>query len=192
MQCSPVVRELSTNEWAVLGLLSSRTQNGFALAKSLSPGGDFGHVWTVRRPLVYRALETLRADGLIAFQATEPGDGGPPRRKTVITPRGKTVLIAWLGEPARHIRDARSLLLLKLVIIDDLGLDPKGLVESQLEVVRAIARGLELQASRTSEGSERTVLLFRLEMARGLERFLARRAAGAGGGKSSRARASGS
>jgi hypothetical protein len=53
-------------------------------------------------------------------------------------------------------------------------------------VVKAIACGLELQASRTSEGSERTVLLFRLEIARGLERFLAQRAAGAAGGKSSR------
>ncbi len=186
MQCSPVVRELSPTEWAVLGLLSRRPQHGFALAKSLSPDGDFGHVWTVRRPLVYRALETLRADGLIAFHATEPGDGGPPRRKTVIRPRGKSALIDWLGEPVQHIRDARSLLLLKLVIIDDLGLDPTALIESQLEVVKAIACGLELQASRTSEGSERTVLLFRLEIARGLERFLAQRAAGAAGGKSSR------
>jgi len=162
----------------VLGLLSRQPQHGFALAKSLSADGDFGHVWTVRRPLVYRALDTLLTDGLIAFQPVQPGEGGPPRRKTVITTRGSGALLAWLAEPVSHIRDARSLLLLKLVIIDDLGLDPTTLIESQLEVVKNIESGIARQVSQTPVGSERTVLSFRLEMARGLQRFLSGRSAG--------------
>ena len=169
--------ELSPTEWAVLGLLSRHSQHGFALAKSLSAGGDFGHVWTVRRPLVYRALDTLQADGLIAFHDAEPGVGGPPKRSTVITERGQETLLEWLAEQVKHIRDARSLLLLKLVILDDLGLDPTALLESQLQVVNAIERGLVLRMSETLLESERTVLLFRLETARGLRRFLERRAA---------------
>ena len=84
VQRSWVVRELLPTEWAVLGLLSRHPQHGFALAKSLCADGEFGRIWTVRRPLAYRALDTLRADGLIEFQGAEPGDGGPPRRKTLI------------------------------------------------------------------------------------------------------------
>jgi len=168
--------ELSPTEWAVLGLLGRRPQHGFALAKSLSAEGDFGHVWTVRRPLVYRALETLQAKGLIAFQSAEPGDGGPPRRSTTITAQGRQVLVDWLGQPVQHIRDARSLLLLKLVILDELDLDPTALIEAQVELVDDIERGLDVQASEAGEASERTVLLFRLEMARGLQRFLSQRA----------------
>jgi DNA-binding PadR family transcriptional regulator len=170
------VRELSPTEWAVLGLLSRRPQHGFALAKSLSAGGEFGHVWTVRRPLVYRALDTLHADGLIAFRGAEPGDGGPPRRSTVITAKGRAALRNWLAEPVVHVRDARSLLLLKLVILDELALDPTALVESQVEVVKAIAQGLELQISQATRDGKRTVLLFRLETVRGLQRFLDQRA----------------
>ena len=171
------MRELSPTEWAILGLLSRRPQHGFALAKSLSAEGDFGHVWTVRRPLVYRALDTLGADGLIAFQEAEPGVGGPPRRSTMITRHGRKALREWLQEPVNHIRDARALLLLKLVILDDLGLDPKPLIESQTRTVKAIECGLEDQMAKASLGSERTVLIFRLETARGLQRFLEHRAA---------------
>ena len=114
------VRQLSPTEWAVLGLLSRGPQHGFALAKHLSCGGDFGHVWTVQRPLVYWALDTLRADGLVESLSAEPGDGGPPRRKMVITERGSALLLEWLRVPVKHIRDSRSRLLLKLAINDDL------------------------------------------------------------------------
>lgn len=169
------MRELSPTEWAVLGLLSRSSQHGFALAKSLSADGDFGHVWTVRRPLVYRALDSLSADGLIAFGDAEPGDGGPPRRSTTITAKGRTALRKWLKEPVQHVRDARSLLLLKLVTIDELGLDQSDLIKSQLEVVAAIEQGLRLRISQAGNDSERTVLLFRLEAARGLRRFLDQR-----------------
>ncbi len=177
----PRVPELSPTEWAVLGLLSQRRQHGFALAKSLSADGDFGHVWTVPRPLVYRALDTLQAGGLIAFQDAEPGDGGPPRRTTAITARGRKALAKWLGEPVPHIRDARSFLLLKLVISDDLGRDSSALIQSQRKLVRDIERGLDLQVSQASLESKRTVLQFRLEMARGLQRFLTDREATASG-----------
>jgi DNA-binding PadR family transcriptional regulator len=169
--------ELSPTEWAILGLLSRRSQHGFALAKSLSADGDFGHVWTVRRPLVYRALDTLHADGLVAFQDAEPGVGGPPRRSTVITKRGQKALVEWLAEPVKHIRDARSLLLLKLVILDDLGLDPDALIESQLQMAKTIEGGLGLQMAEAASESERTVLAFRLETARALQRFLEQRSA---------------
>ena len=167
------MRELSPTEWAVLGLLSREPQHGFALAKHLSCGGDFGHVWTVQRPLVYRALDTLQADCLVESLSAEPGDGGPPRRKMMITERGRGQLREWLRTPVRHIRDARSKLLLKLAIIDDLGVDPTPLIESQSEVLKAIEQGLELHLAQASASSERVALLYRLESARAFQRFLA-------------------
>ena len=53
--------ELSPGEWAVLALLNERPTHGFALARALAPGGEIGRVWSFRRPLVYRALETLQS-----------------------------------------------------------------------------------------------------------------------------------
>ena len=75
------------------------------------------------------------------------------RRSTVITKRGQKALVEWLAEPVKHIRDARSLLLLKLVILDDLGLDPDALIESQLQMAKTIEGGLGLVAP---SGSSRT------------------------------------
>jgi DNA-binding PadR family transcriptional regulator len=173
---APVVRELSPTEWAVLGLLSLRSVHGFAQAKSLSAEGDFGHVWTVPRPLVYHALDTLHADGLIVVGSAEPGGNGPSRRKAAVTEQGRKMLLDWVGEPMGHVRDARTLLLLKLVITDELGLDPTELLRSQLRVVREIEAGLKLQTARVTAEGARKVLLFRLEAARGLGRFLVARA----------------
>ena len=176
VQCSLSVRDLLPTEWAVLGLLSCTPQHGFALARSLSPDGDFGHIWTVRRPLVYRALDTLRADGLIEFQGTEPSDAGPPQRKTAITPEGRRLVLEWLPKPVEHVRDARSLLLLKLAIIEELGLDPAPLIESQLARVRDMQAGLKVQLAQSWGGSEHMVFLYRLETTKALERFLVQRA----------------
>jgi hypothetical protein len=90
------------------------------------------------------------------------------------------VLLEWLGEPVRHLRDARTLLLLKLVVTDELGLDPMALIKSQLEVVKEVESGLEKQIAREAPDLVRKVLFFRLEAARGLHRFLVARAIEAG------------
>ena len=164
----------------MLGLLSRTPQHGFALAKSLSPDGEFGHIWTVRRPLVYRALDTLRADGLIEFHGTEPGDAGPPRRKTAITPEGRRLVREWLDKPVEHLHDARSLLLLKLAIIEELGLNSAPLIDSQLAHVHDVQAGLKLQLAQAWVGSEHMVFLYRLEMAKAHERFLVEHAGTAG------------
>ena len=49
----------------------------FALSRLLGGGGPLGKVLTVRRPLVYRAVERLAHDGLIERERTEPGEAGP-------------------------------------------------------------------------------------------------------------------
>jgi hypothetical protein len=68
------------------------------------------------------------------------------------------------------------LFLLKLAIIEELGIDPAPLIESQSQVVRDV-RGLKSQLARASLESEQIVLLYRTETAKALERFLVRQAA---------------
>ena len=69
--------ELSLGEWAVLGLLVTSPAHGFALAKELRADGRWGRIWTVPRPLVYRALPTLEASGLISMDRAEASRLGP-------------------------------------------------------------------------------------------------------------------
>ena len=57
MDASP----LSPTEHAVLGLLAEAPTHGFTIPKELAPGTSVGRVLTVRRPLVYRALDRLVA-----------------------------------------------------------------------------------------------------------------------------------
>ena len=52
--------------------------------------GPVGRVLTVRRPLIYRALDRLVALGLATPVHSEPGDGGPQRLVHKATPAGKT------------------------------------------------------------------------------------------------------
>lgn len=109
--------DLSPGEWAVLALIAQAPTHGFAIAKALAPDGEVGRVWTLPRPLVYRAIDTLQAADLIEPRRTEQGQG--PRRTVVATTRrGKRFVAEWLEQPVEHVREARSQLLLKLLFLD--------------------------------------------------------------------------
>jgi len=122
---------LSLNEWAVLGVLVEKARHGYDIAAELQPGEPVGKVWRLNRQLVYRALERLDDLGLVEPRRTEPGAAGPPRTVYGPTTRGWRMLQAWLVTPVVHIRDVRNELLLKLVITERLGQDPRVLVEQQ-------------------------------------------------------------
>jgi PadR family transcriptional regulator AphA len=130
---APVERRstLSLNEWAVLGVLVERARHGYDIASELGPGSEVGDVWRVTRPLVYRALERLEALGLVEPRRTEAGAAAPPRTVYGPTRRGRTVLRAWLVTPVEHLRDVRSALLLKLVLLERLAIDPEPLIRTQ-------------------------------------------------------------
>ena len=44
-------------DWVVLALVVEQPRHGFALARELAADGALGEVWTVPRPLVYRAID---------------------------------------------------------------------------------------------------------------------------------------
>jgi DNA-binding PadR family transcriptional regulator len=125
----------SLPEWAVLGLLAEEPVHPFALARLLGPGGPLGRVLTVRRPLVYRAVERLEAEGLAARDRTEPGEAGPERTVYRVTRAGKSLLEGWLDEPVAHVRELRLAFLLKLLLLDRRGRPAAGLVAAQRRVL---------------------------------------------------------
>jgi DNA-binding PadR family transcriptional regulator len=109
-----VKRELLAGEWAVLALLCEAPRHGYALAALMAPDGEIGRVWSLRRPMTYRALSSLQKLGLAEIDSVEESDSAPSRTVLRATPDAHAQVEAWLVAPEPHVRDLRSLLLLKI------------------------------------------------------------------------------
>jgi PadR family transcriptional regulator AphA len=164
-------RELAPGEWSVLALLADKPAHGWALAKEMSRTGSVGRVWGVGRPLVYRALDLLANRGLIEAAGSERGARGPNRELFTATAQGREELARWLSEPVDHVRDVRSLFLLKLVLIERAGLDRRPLLEAQRAHTLSAVSGLEARLWQ-SAGIEHILVRFRLETTRSVVYFI--------------------
>jgi DNA-binding PadR family transcriptional regulator len=162
--------ELTAGEWAVLALLSERPAHGFALARAMAPDGEVGQVWAVRRPLVYRALETLDRTELIRPVGRLPSQSGPQRTILEATSTGNRALTSWLNQPVSHVRDARSLLMLKLLFLTRRQADLRPLLTGQREQFSLRVESLSVAAAE-AEGFDRALLLWRLESTTAAIRF---------------------
>jgi PadR family transcriptional regulator AphA len=114
------------------------------------PGTALGRIITVRRPLVYRALDRLVEGGLAEPAHTEPGTAGPNRLIHRITPSGRSMLNKWLRKPVGHVRDMRIEFQLKLALLDRLGRSPLGLIRRQREVLAPTLAALDATSSTDS------------------------------------------
>ena len=165
----PPIKPLALAEHAVLALLAERPRHGWAIVRELSLDGDLGRVWTLSRPLAYRAMDNLETRRLIRATGTEAGQG--PRR-TIFAPTaaGRREVERWLTSPVQHLRDVRTELLLKLVLYGRSGTDPRPLLRAQQRELRPIFVALENAASRPAAD---LVDLWRYESAESVRRFLA-------------------
>ena len=107
--------DLSLAESVCLTLVAHEPTHGWSIVKALAPDGEVGRVWSLSRPLTYRALTALSDAGLIEPQGSEPG-GGPPRTVWRATAKGKREARAWLRRPVEHPRDMRTEFLLKVAL----------------------------------------------------------------------------
>lgn len=139
----PESSELSVTEHAVLGILAEGPSHGFAVAKELGANADVGRILTVRRPLVYRALDRLVDHGLAESVTTERSDSGPDRTIHRVTSRGRARLRRWLSEPVAHVRDMRIELLLKLALLRRSGTSPASLVRAQKASLQSTLEALD-------------------------------------------------
>ncbi len=158
---------LSLTEWAVLGVLAEAPAHPFAIARHLGADGTLGRVLTVRRPLVYRALDRLVESGLAAPVRSEPGEAGPRRTVHRVTTVGVSSLDQWLAEPVHHIRELRLAFLLKAALLQRAGRPVDQLVRLQRT---ALADRFAALASTTEEGD--LVDRWRRHQAAGARAFL--------------------
>jgi DNA-binding PadR family transcriptional regulator len=164
-------QDVTVGEWAVLALLSEEPTHGFALARAIAPDGEVGQVWSVRRPLVYRALENLTAMELVRPKGVVASRTGPRRTVLEATPAGKRAITRWLDEPVDHVRDARSLLMLKLLFLSRREADPEPLLLAQRKRFANVAEGLGA-AAEDAAGFERALAVWRLESTTAALRFV--------------------
>ncbi len=150
---------LNLTEWVVLALAAEGPTHGWAVARLLGKGGPLGEAWSSSRPLVYRAIARLLADGLLRSAGSSEGQG-PNRETFEITPAGAEDVEEWLRTPVDHVRDLRTTFLVKLLLLERSGGDRDLLVERQRERLAPIAATLAGQAAGAT-GPERVVATWR-------------------------------
>lgn len=163
--------ELSPGDWSILGLLAEQPAHGFALARLVERGGELGRIWEMPRPLVYRSLQKLEALGLADVVGDQASELGPSRTVMTITPEGRRALERWLGEPVSHVRDIRSLFLLKLALLDRSGANAEPLFDAQRAVLRPQVEALRTARS-SSTGFDAVLAAWRFEASEAVLRFI--------------------
>lgn len=162
---------LSLTDWVVLGLLAEAPRHGFALAKELDRDAELGGLWTVRRPLVYRAIDHLLEIGFAEPRFVEPGDHGPHRTVIAATRLGRSRLRRWLEQPVDHPRDVRATLLVKLSLRARRGDALAPLAQRQLDEFADVQEGLS-RRRRSSSSVERLGTEWRYQANEAIRRFL--------------------
>jgi PadR family transcriptional regulator AphA len=121
--------------------------------------------------VIYRALQRLEILQLVATVEVQPSNAGPSRSLIAATDAGRQAAAAWLSKPARHTREIRSELLLKLALLERAKADPNPLLAAQRSQLQPVADGLQEQLS-VAAGIDRTVILWRYETVTATLRFL--------------------
>ena len=149
-----------------LALVAEGSTHGWALVRDLAPSGEIGRIWSVSRPLVYRALDGLVAADLVTRAASTPGHG-PERAVVRATARGRRAAAAWLDAPVDHMREVRTVLLVKLALRSRRGMSSESLLLAQREMFAPMIRALGRRRA-----ADDAVALWRRETARAVGRFL--------------------
>ena len=156
--------ELGLAEAVCLTLIAREPRHGWSIVKALASDGEIGRVWTLSRPLTYRAVDALAAAALIEPRGSEAGSG-PPRTIWGATAAGRRASRAWLRRPVAHPRDVRTEFLLKL----ELGAPAAELARAQLDAFAPAFAGLRRAAKAAPTD---VVARWRVESAEATRRFL--------------------
>lgn len=166
----PPRTELNLTEWIVLALASEAPTHGWTVVRALRPDSPLGEVWASSGPLVYRAVTRLQEAGLLQPVGIAEGRG-PNRVMLEATPAGLEQVLEWLREPVEHVRDVRTVLLVKLLLLERRGTDRTLLVQRQRERLGPVATALAERAA-ASAGPDRVVAEWRALNADAVMRFL--------------------
>ena len=128
--------ELSLADQVCLAVIGERPTHGWHLVKLLATDGDLGRIWSLSRPLTYRAIDRLVELGLVS--RTDLGR----RAELRITAAGRRRRRTWLDAPVEHLRDLRTEFLLKLSLRERSGFDSEALVARQQQALAPAMRAL--------------------------------------------------
>jgi PadR family transcriptional regulator AphA len=153
-------------EWVCLVLITQKVSHGWALGSMLAPDGELGRIWTLSRPLTYRAIDGLVAKGLITRTGQAAGRG---RDRVLLAPTaaGRRLAQRWLEQTVEHLRDVRTELLVKLFLRQRAGIDNESLLARQAELFEPAIDTLT-----STHRDDDLVDLWRRESARAVRRFL--------------------
>ncbi len=155
----------------VLSIIDEKPRHGFGVAKELQGDESLSALINVRRPLIYRSINSLRDGGLIRESKTEAGDQGSQRTVYKATARGSRMTKTWLGSTVEHPRDARLELLAKFVLRTRRGLSNRSLAAKQRSQFLKISAELK-RAVKLASPDARLVALWRYESVNAMIRLL--------------------
>ena len=119
-------------KYVLLGALSYQPLTGYQIKQFIDQSAK--HFWYAQTSQVYRTLEALERDGLVASEVEARAEG-PDRRIYRLTPSGRADLLAWLAQPMTEIEPTKDSLLVRLFFSAQIDKDT---VLTQLRVQRAL------------------------------------------------------
>ncbi len=161
----------SLQDQIVLTLIAEKPRHGFAVSKELQQDPSLSEIITIRRPLVYRSINTLSAAGMIRECKIEPGDQGSDRTVYSVTAAGKRLTNEWINSTVELPRDARLELLAKFALRNRRGLSNRSLAKRQSKRFVAIATSLSVATTQASPEVQ-LVALWRFETVNAMIRLL--------------------
>lgn len=152
-------------EKVCLALVAEGPIHGWAVSTVLGPDGDIGRIWSLSRPLTYRALDQLVIEGLVEKMGTAPG-GGRSRTLLEATDRGRASNASWLNEPVALPKDVRTELLVKFALRERVGEPFEPLAQKQRALFAPLIDDV------APAGDPDFVALWRREHLLAIDRFL--------------------
>jgi PadR family transcriptional regulator AphA len=143
----------------LLGFLMLGPRHPYELYQEFSQ--ELGRVWYVGRSHLYAYLKQLAESGLATVKA-EAQSNRPPRHVYYITPAGRDTFLAWLHQPAQHVRHIRLGFLARLYFFRRLSLPGlEQLVTEQKALLQPRIESLSRAAAEADDDFWRLVLEFR-------------------------------
>ena len=163
--------EPSVLDQIVLAIIGEKPRHGFAVSKELERDPSLSAVIRIRRPLIYRSINSLLDAKLIRETKTEPGDQGSQRVIYATTATGKSTTSTWFNDTVDHPRDARIELLAKFVLRSRRNLKNQQLAMRQKKLFERQASKLQISAKLATD-DVRLVSLWRVENINAMIRLL--------------------
>ena len=154
--------------FAILTALSERSSTGIGLARRFDR--SIGYFWPASHQQIYRELDKLQSDELVAVAETEapPARGNP--KVFEVTPAGTEALREWaseLGEPRKN----RDPLMVRIRAAAALGdVDPRPVLELHLQRhLAALEEYEQIAATQFAGDLDRDARLQRLVLQAGID-----------------------